>query len=144
MTYWPISSPSVYAASTQKLSEERSSTSHDGAESVGGPETGHHKEHQVAREDNGHAVTEDLETNAPGGGKVEQGKQQTEKGDSEKAFEQPEEDVSGNIIGIKSTRSGHMFATITQSTLTIWQTKVFLCSTGPASVSNGLKSLQLF
>jgi hypothetical protein len=35
-----------------------------------------------------------------------------------------EDDVSGEIIGIKVTRSGHMFATITWSTLTIWQTKV--------------------
>lgn len=38
----------------------------------------------------------------------------------------PEDDISGEIIAIRVTRSERMFATITRTTLTIWQTKVRL------------------
>jgi hypothetical protein len=43
-----------------------------------------------------------------------------------------EDDIHGEIIAIRVTRSGHMFATLTQSTLTIWQTKARLqsCAVG--------------
>jgi hypothetical protein len=37
-----------------------------------------------------------------------------------------EDDITGDIVAIKVTRSGHLFATITRSTLTIWQTKARL------------------
>ncbi|KAF2471953.1 RIC1-domain-containing protein [Lindgomyces ingoldianus] len=79
MTYWPICSPSVFAATKQTR--------------PGSPQTS----------DDG--VQPDQE---PHGGESD---------------ETSEDDVSGEMIGIKVTRSGHMFATITRSTLTIWQTK---------------------
>jgi hypothetical protein len=34
-----------------------------------------------------------------------------------------EDDIHGEIIAVRVTRSGHMFVTITRTTLTIWQTK---------------------
>jgi hypothetical protein len=54
-----------------------------------------------------------------------------------------DDDIHGEIIAIRVTRSGHMFATLTRSTLTIWQTKACLqfCATGP--VADTLYSLPL-
>lgn len=37
-----------------------------------------------------------------------------------------DDDIHGEIIAVRVTRSGHMFATLTESTLTIWQTKACL------------------
>jgi RAB6A-GEF complex partner protein 1 len=37
---------------------------------------------------------------------------------------EPEGDIAGEILGLRVTRNGSMFATITRGTLTIWQTKV--------------------
>jgi RAB6A-GEF complex partner protein 1 len=35
-----------------------------------------------------------------------------------------DEEIGGEIVAMKLSRSGHLFATITSSTLSIWQTKV--------------------
>lgn len=45
-------------------------------------------------------------------------------GEQEEAQQLAEDDITGEILAVKVTRSGHMFAAITRSTLTIWQTKV--------------------
>jgi hypothetical protein len=99
MTYWPISSPSVFAA-TKNTRNEGTQTSHDGVESSTHVQHGddERKEGGISRKDD-EAPTEQL---------------------------MAEDDVSGEILAIKVTRSGHMFATITTSTLTIWQTKACL------------------
>jgi RAB6A-GEF complex partner protein 1 len=36
------------------------------------------------------------------------------------------DDLSGEIVGMKLSRNGHLFVTITATTLTVWQTKVSL------------------
>lgn len=115
MTYWPISSPSVFAATKDT---RHIATSHDGTEATtqyGDDAT----ESSVADSE------ERTESEASATGEVidesvaEQ--QSTSKQDSEEQV--AEDDVSGEILAIQVTRSGHMFATITRSTLTIWQTK---------------------
>ncbi|ORY11884.1 RIC1-domain-containing protein [Clohesyomyces aquaticus] len=86
MTYWPICSPSVFAA-TKRTLPERLQPSDDGTHPSQEPRPG------------------------------------AQHGEAIEGDETSEDDISGDIIGIKVTRSGHMFATITRSTLTIWQTK---------------------
>lgn len=122
MTYWPISSPSVFAAAKHTRAES-TRLSEDGLEpqspreykEKGDDET----ESSVADEEDQEA---DSEASSPEKHGVED--EAAHNAISRQGNEQLVEDVvSGEIIGIKVTRSGHMFATITWSTLTIWQTK---------------------
>lgn len=137
MTYWPISSPSVFAAAKHTL-PEHTQTSHDGAE----PASGGRKDGAAADDSTASSIA-DSEEQSEGDDPSTQGKHGVdEKAPAQRAtpprgIEQlSEDDVSGEIIGIKVTRSGHMFATITWSTLTIWQTKARHCSSSPAQSAN--------
>jgi len=123
MTYWPISSPSVFAATKHK-STEQLRVSNDGIED--GVRRG--------------------ETN---GGIGSQTQCKTSQHDGEETNEkdsvrtqQPrvpsqlvEDDIDGEIVAVRVTRSGHMFATLTRTTLTIWHTKACLlvCAVGPSA-----------
>jgi len=116
MTYWPISSPSVFAA-TKDTRTKTTHTSDDGTES--GTKRDDDTESSVAdSEDRTESEVSDKEL------VVEEGEPEDRPGNERLA----EDDVSGEIRAIEVTRSGHMFATITRSTLTIWQTKVRSCS----------------
>ncbi|KAF2204619.1 RIC1-domain-containing protein [Delitschia confertaspora ATCC 74209] len=124
MTYWPISSPSVFAASKQKLRDQRWSVSHDGT-----PSTSNAREYGGTGGDSKQEPLEPSETITEDQGGSRDGKDKLEQESGDKASQKQlqnevsEDDISGEIIGIQITRSGHMFATITRSTLTIWQTK---------------------
>ncbi|KAF2813390.1 RIC1-domain-containing protein [Mytilinidion resinicola] len=129
MTYWPISAPSVYAASKHQVPEECITTSDDGVTDRAGRPSPRTPRHGPAEDKD--AQSEKTEDSAE---YFNSGKQRDPRiGDGEKSQQSdsrrppkewiPEEDLSGEIIGIRVTRSGHMFATITRSTLTIWQTK---------------------
>ncbi|CAN9167671.1 unnamed protein product [Alternaria alternata] len=102
MTYWPISSPSVFAA-TKRTDPGRAHTSHDDAE------------HQQPGEQDADKPSQ----THPGDGASAQSKSEVE----DKNGASVEDDIHGTIIAIRVTRSGHMFATLTRTTLTVWQTK---------------------
>ncbi|KAK1915376.1 hypothetical protein P3342_003185 [Pyrenophora teres f. teres] len=114
MTYWPISSPSVFAA-TKRTEQGRTHISHDGVE---------HKQSDEKHDGSGAATT--TQTNNKTSTEKENVTKETK--DTQllqgTAANQPvEEDIHGTIIAIRVTRSGHMFATLTRTTLTVWQTK---------------------
>lgn len=125
MTYWPISSPSVFAA-TKHGNRETTRVSSDGLEdgeldaerggSNGASHTPIPQEESVKEEGD---VTEPTASGRPR-------RQRT-------TDRSHDDDIHGEIIAIRVTRSGHMFATLTRSTLTIWQTKACLQSC-PASL----------
>jgi hypothetical protein len=121
MTYWPISSPSVYAA-TKRLDTGRARISHDGVEHEKGDEK-HAGSNGISQ-----AHTE-TETCTQGKSGVEE-KDGAPLSQGNALNELVEDDIHGEIIAIRVTRSGHMFATLTRTTLTIWQTKArfFACS----------------
>ena len=119
MTYWPISSPSVFAA-TKNTNLERIPVSHDGT--VQAPQSEEDSAYKVD-------VTNDTDNDTLEDG-IERSKEK-EKGQKGQGGQNSsvddqlvEDDVHGNIVAIRVTRSGHLFATITRTTLTIWQTKV--------------------
>jgi hypothetical protein len=115
MTYWPISSPSVFAA-TKETRTTPTHTTDDGTES--GTKRDNDTESSVAdSEDRTESEASERQL-----GVAEGEPEAAEKKDA--AEHLAENDVSGEILAIEVTRSGHMFATITRSTLTIWQTKV--------------------
>jgi hypothetical protein len=114
MTYWPISSPSVFAA-TKHTNPERTRVSNDGLEH--GPQEASHD----APNDSLQPRDQDAAV-AQGEGAVKEARSQHPHASDQLL----EDDIHGEIIAIRVTRSGHMFATLTQSTLTIWQTKARL------------------
>lgn len=121
MTYWPISSPSVFAA-TKETRPERLHASHDGAEPGTGQGGADDQTESSVADSEEQAESEPSETGAR---TIED--RPVEQQLKHKEHEQlAEDDISGNIVAIKVTRSGHMLATITRSTLTIWQTKACL------------------
>jgi hypothetical protein len=122
MTYWPISSPSVFAA-TKNTNLEHTPVSHDGTDeaSQDGQDGASEAETESTIE------TDDTESTEGEEEVKEEGK---EEGKEQKARQTSnldqfaEDDVHGEIIAIQVTRSGQLFATLTRTTLTIWQTKV--------------------
>jgi hypothetical protein len=118
MTYWPISSPSVFAA-TKHANPESTRVSNDGVE-AGQDERDGSPQKQAGDEAAQQGANGVKEERPP----------------HRRASEQTvEDDINGEIIAIRVTRSGHMFATLTRSTLTIWQTKACLqsCAVGPVA-----------
>jgi hypothetical protein len=92
MTYWPISSPSVFAATKQSTTQQGTTrVSHDGT--------------------------------APAAAAAPAAPDEDDSDGHSLAHHGQEDDMAGEVLAMEVTRSGHMFATITRSTLTIWQTK---------------------
>ena len=118
MTYWPISSPSVFAA-TKNTNLERTPVSHDGTNEAA--QSGRGGASDAGSTDAG---DEDMSTEEPEELKEDEKKQEKSQTD---ALEQlVEDDVHGKIVAIPVTGSGQLFATLTRTTLTVWQTKVCL------------------
>ena len=133
MTYWPISAPSVFAASKHQLPPESLSTTTDDAVRS--------QSHRPPTQSNGrsaptiqkHPTEKIREEIADSGTQQPSNNGQTDQ-DSSASGSEPygnddgrslNNEDSGEIIGLCVTRSGAMFATISQTTLTIWQTKVW-------------------
>lgn len=55
-----------------------------------------------------------------------------------------EDDIHGEITAVRVTRSGHLFATLTRTTLTIWQTKACVVVRGGGPFADTLRSLPLY
>ena len=122
--YWPIGAPRLYAANKDQSSQGNSITSADGLRSL--EDEGKNEAHEEKRSQDGQG--QPLHTN---GDTVKQGqppfdsKTPIVEGDVPRRTV-PQEQVSDEeIVEFRSTRSGQTFATITNSTLTIWQTKVY-------------------
>ncbi|KAH7095982.1 RIC1-domain-containing protein [Paraphoma chrysanthemicola] len=107
MTYWPISSPSVYAA-TKHTNPDRTRVSNDGVAN------GQAEARHGASEGDSQLETADEASTQGEGVAKEEGKLRQQA---------VEDDIHGEIIAVRVTRSGHTFATLTRTTLTIWQTK---------------------
>ncbi len=102
--YWPIGGPRAYE---QELPNHPSQLSHDG---INGPEK---KSIRTISQD---AIV----YNGPSRSPVDQ----TTKKNSWETTSIPDQEDNGDIIGMRVARQGHLFATITFSSLTVWQTKV--------------------
>ncbi|KAL5462455.1 hypothetical protein PMIN06_001603 [Paraphaeosphaeria minitans] len=114
MTYWPISSPSVFAA-TKETRSRATAVSHDGADDAPDSSVADSEER---------TKSEILEKSETGDGVGEKGIEAHLHSPTPTGGEHvAEDDITGDMLAINVTRSGHMFATITRSTLTIWQTK---------------------
>lgn len=127
--FWPIGSPRVYATSQRQLPPERRITSDDGVNSQPPPAAvnGRHHEPESAHAAQLRPADDDAERDAT----VTQGPngsapQTSSAANGSLQGNDAETDVDGEIIALRVARNGQLFATITRSTLTIWQTKVSL------------------
>jgi hypothetical protein len=124
MTYWPFASPSVFAA-TKHNPTDRVQLSHDRVEPIradvpnGAPEEGTSKRSSTEPGEREKVHEAPLDTAIEN----EKGHVHRDSASQQDASHLAEDDVAGEIISIKVTRGGHMFATVTRTTLTIWQTK---------------------
>ncbi|EOD52114.1 putative duf1339 domain protein [Neofusicoccum parvum UCRNP2] len=124
--FWPIGSPRVYATSQRQLPPERRITSDDGVNSQPPPAAvnGRHHEPESAHAAQLRPADDDAERDAT----VTQGPngsapQTSSAANGSLQGNDAETDVDGEIIALRVARNGQLFATITRSTLTIWQTK---------------------
>lgn len=130
--YWPIGAPRVYAASNRKPPRERLLESDDDAESR---ETTDGSGSLVDAPSNGSELGDENETPSgmstpvtpmtPGIHPLEH---DTQRYLSSRSIGQ-DSTISGPtgkepLLSLKISRTGHLFAVITSTSLTIWQTKV--------------------
>ncbi|KAK8166845.1 RIC1-domain-containing protein [Phyllosticta citrichinensis] len=114
--YWPIGSPRVYATSQRQLARELRATTDDGIDAAPDSSSspprhapGNAQDNLVTQGQNGTAqrfLSASASTNG------------TLQGSSD-----VEANIEGEIVAMRMSRSGQLFATITRSTLSIWQTK---------------------
>lgn len=122
--YWPIGAPRLYAATHLPPNHPKSAepasvrVSDDDA-------SGETVSNGVSPAPLTSAVTADSAAS-----EINNGAEKKVKASSSSAA--VEEDISresilaGDIVGVRLSRSGHLFVTITKSSLTVWQTKVCL------------------
>lgn len=111
MTYWPIFSPSVFAA-TKTIDRQRIKPSSDGLASRA---TRHEQEGSLSDQQD---VDQTID-----------GDTHTHKLKSDGPIEAAESDIHGEILALKITRDGQRFVSLTSSSLIVWQTKAWLPST---------------
>jgi hypothetical protein len=129
--YWPIGAPRIYAASNRKAQKGLSLLSDDGIESDrindrnGSRSNVPGSNSDIVQEDEDFPQT----PTTPGVKPVEQDAHQRLAAEAPAALEDNVQDYisqakEDHIISLKISRSGHLFAVITRTSLTIWQTKV--------------------
>jgi RAB6A-GEF complex partner protein 1 len=131
--YWPIGAPRIYAASDNRIPKDRALKSGDGANTQQSGDSDHvsavgttgeagssgvdvgneDAESTISREEREQNEERSSHLNQPLENSLNLGRPQT-----------PGGSVSGGIIGLRVSRNGLMFATITTDVLTIWQTRV--------------------
>lgn len=126
MTYWPISAPTAYAASKQQLSNDETSTSHDGLKEAEATTTSSNGRSIAIPEEP--SDTEESASDVSNTGREDAPAMEKEAPTHHRHVPEAkaavaDNDIAGHILGLRVTRNGHIFATITDTTLTIWQTK---------------------
>jgi hypothetical protein len=121
--YWPVGAPKIYAASNHELAraakrDDKTDRPSETSESAVLPVDG---------ADDGGGNTENGIAGSKKSG-VRSSKKSRKSDASSKSVDllalKRDEHVGGEIVGVRLGRNGHLFATITRCTLTIWQTKV--------------------
>lgn len=133
--YWPIGTPRIYATSSNRASGSRLYVSYDG---VSSPDEA---EPEPVQEENGADATTPPATPAtPAIQSVEFGD-----GPSEPASQDEEQTIplKDPVLALRVSRSGNLFAVITATSITLWQTKV-RCSEASKYSLLTCRSLQSF
>lgn len=130
--YWPIGTPRIYATSSSRAPAFKLFLSHDGLPSPS--ETGPASPSLLNPNSRGAAGHDEVELHPPPTPitPVTPAVQSVEHDDFTSSRPSPdthESDADGlpvldPILALRASRTGHMFATITATSITVWQTKV--------------------
>ncbi|KAJ3485103.1 hypothetical protein NLG97_g6889 [Lecanicillium saksenae] len=112
--YWPIGTPRIYATSSNRASGSRLYVSYDG---VSGP---NEPEPEPVKEENGEDATPPATPATPAIKSVEFGDGPLEPSTQNEDQSIPLKDP---VLALRVSRSGNMFAVITATSITLWQTK---------------------
>ncbi|KAE9989065.1 hypothetical protein EG327_003119 [Venturia inaequalis] len=127
--YWPIAAPRIYAATKQRREDEQQRASDDGTatptQQKKSVEKKASRNSTLAKDE-----TDDEQAALNGSQEEEPAQQKSNVAAGKEAVEgsrtysdEEEKDCGGEIVGIAVARTGHMFITVTKSTLTVWQMK---------------------
>jgi hypothetical protein len=135
--YWPVGAPRIYAASNSSTSKGRIYHSNDDVESSNAPQSNSYLNASSAASDNaqddeellsGHLTPTTPRTPAIQPVELDAHRRPTatslddlEDGHNDSIRESGRQP----ILGLQMSRTGHLFAVITATSMTIWQTKVF-------------------
>lgn len=135
--YWPIGAPRIYAACNSKASKDRVYHFDDDAESRETTESGSYINASSATSDTAQdeeePFTGHLTPSTPRTPAIQPVEHDVQRRLSAKALSHladGHEDTIRDaerqpILGLRMSRTGHLFAVITATSMTIWQTKVF-------------------
>lgn len=135
--YWPVGAPRIYAASNSSTSKGRIYHSNDYVEPPNAPQSTSYLNASGAASDNAQEDEELLSGHltpttprTPAIQPVELDAQRRPSATSLDALEDGHNDSireAGRqpILGLQMSRTGHLFAVITATSMTIWQTKVY-------------------
>jgi RAB6A-GEF complex partner protein 1 len=116
--YWPIGAPRLYAAGKQDLVHAEHNENGIAVET-----TIQSQGDQTEKNSSTAPIAPPRETTSTQLRKASRRPTLLRNVNSGGAFE---DDLSGEIVGMRLSRNGHLFVTITSTTLTVWQTKVSL------------------
>jgi hypothetical protein len=132
--YWPAGGPRVYSAARDALQQDQLEVSEDGLEKEAGQEkleaNGGFQETETLGGVEGADLIEDEQIYEKSSAESEQGNEpsrtgKAEENDKKNSYYGSEGQLAENITALRLSRSGHLFISITKSTMTIWQTKVY-------------------
>jgi len=137
--HWPIGAPRLYE---QAIPSTFEAVTFDGLNNGVQTGTDRNVEQQTSEVDEAHRVetphiiqeiSQEQEVHRKPQQEVEKDSNQEEQQNAQRATDEqgtrdtkPDSSQVKDIIGVRVTRNGHLFATITATSLTIWQTKVNL------------------
>lgn len=128
--YWPIGTPRIYATSSNRASGSRLFVSHDG---VSGPDEA---EPESVKEDYGADATPPATPATPATPAI----QSVEFGDGPTESSSQNDDqtipLKDPVLALRVSRSGNLFAVITATSITLWQTKVGFFEASQHSVAD--------
>ncbi|KAK8240168.1 RIC1-domain-containing protein [Phyllosticta capitalensis] len=119
--YWPIGSPRVYATSQRQLTRELRTTTDDGIDTAPAS-TRPDSSSSPPRHAPGNANDDSVTQGQNGPAQRLSGASASTNGTLQGSGD-VEGNIDGEIVALRMSRGGQVFATITRSTLTIWQTK---------------------
>ncbi|OAA63965.1 DUF1339 domain protein [Cordyceps fumosorosea ARSEF 2679] len=135
--YWPIGTPRIYATSSNRASGSRLYVSHDGVAGVDEAEP----EPAIQEENGGDATTPPVTPATPATPAVKSVEFGDEPSETLSQDEEPTIPIKDPVLTLRVSRSGNMFAVITATSITLWQTKPTVIL---AVVVRSQSSLQLY
>lgn len=139
--YWPVGAPKVYALSKLAPTKKSVTRSDDGLPGGGVEEAGSHSEKPGTSSAGSRTPNGSYEHSETDASQASVTSSAASVNDAAEEIGDADQDNKPEIMAVKVSRGGSVFATITRSTLTVWQTKP---TAALASVMRSPQSLKTY